>query len=516
MVNTKNKLDVLLINPGNLIQVYQTLGLNISAIEPPVWSGLMATFVRRKGCSVQILDANAENLTPAQTAQKALELKPLLIAVVVYGHQPSASTQIMPAASSICSAIKAQDPSQKVFLVGGHVSALPDRTLSEESADFVSSGEGPHTLLELIEALKAGGSENLKKVRGLLYKENGKIQFNAPAPLVKNLDEEMPEMAWDLLPMEKYRAHNWHCFGHLDKRAPYASFYTTLGCPYHCTFCCIQSPYKTGEKESGLKEEINSYRFWNPKTVVDQIGKLVNEYGVRNIKIADEMFVLNARHVFGICDLIIERGYDLNIWAYARIDTIKDNMLDKLKRAGVNWLAFGIESGSERVRDNVDKAFDQEDIRKVIQKVKDAGINIIGNYIFGLPEDDMNSMKATLDLALELNCEFTNFYCAMAYPGSPLYQQAIREKWALPKAWSGYSQHSVDMLPLATKHLPASDVIRFRDQAFEVYFKSPKYLEMVRQKFGEETLKHIQAMLSHQLKRQFVSSSTSKTSSQKS
>ena len=84
---------------------------------------------------------------------------------------------------------------------------------------------------------------------------------------------------------------------------------------------------------------------------------LVNRYGVRNIKIADEMFVLHPRHVLGICDAIIERGYDLNIWAYARVDTVKDEMLEKLKRAGFNWLAFGIEAANDRVLTDVDKRY---------------------------------------------------------------------------------------------------------------------------------------------------------------
>ena len=114
---------------------------------------------------------------------------------------------------------------------------------------------------------------------------------------------------------------------------------------------------------------------------------------------------------------IIDRGYDLNIWAYARVDTVKEEMLDKLKRAGFNWLAFGIEAASERVRDNVDKSFGQEEIFRTLEKVRAAGINVIANYIFGLPEDNLESMQATLDLALNLNCEFANFYSAMAYPG---------------------------------------------------------------------------------------------------
>ena len=304
--------------------------------------------------------------------------------------------------------------------------------------------------------------------------------------------------------METYRAHNWHCFGHLQ-RQPYAALYTTLGCPYHCSFCCIQAPFKSGEQVLGYRAHVNSYRYWSPHAIVAQIDRLVNDYGVRNIKIADEMFVLNMKHVQGICDLLIERGYDLNIWAYARVDTIRgEETVDKLQRAGFNWLAFGIESASERVRDDVDKGFDQEDILRTIENVRAAGINVIANYIFGLPEDDLETMQATLDLAFDLNCEFGNFYCAMAYPGSQLYNAATRAGWLLPKQWSGYSQHAVDTLPLPTKYLSASEVLRFRDQAFQVYFSSPKYLAMVTQKFGPETAQHIRDMASHKLVRMYA------------
>jgi hypothetical protein len=107
-------------------------------------------------------------------------------------------------------------------------------------------------------------------------------------------------------------------------------------------------------------------------------------------------------------------------------------------------------------------------------------------------------------MALELNCEFANFYCAMAYPGSPLYQQALREGWPLPKTWTGYSQHSVDTLPLPTKHLTAAEVLRFRDAAFHTYYTNPRYLEMVRQKFGEPTLAHIREMTSYRLERRYA------------
>jgi len=255
----------------------------------------------------------------------------------------------------------------------------------------------------------------------------------------------------------------------------------------------------------GLKESVNSYRFWSPQVIADQLELLVQRHGVRHVKIADEMFVLNMKHVNGICDLLIERGLELNIWAYARVDTVRgDETIEKLKRAGFNWLAFGIESASERVRKDVDKGFKQDLIFETVERVRAVGINVIANFIFGLPEDDLQSMQETLDMALELNCEFANFYCAMAYPGSRLYDQAVKEGWPLPTRWSGYSQHAVDTLPLPTKYLSAAEVLRFRDHAFQVYFTSPRYLGMVERKFGVETVEHIRSMASQQLVREHV------------
>lgn len=494
------QLDLVLVNPASRKRVYQGLGTELAAIEPPVWCGLMASFLRGKGMSVAILDAEAEELTAEETAERIAEMKPLLTAVVAYGHQPSASTQVMPAVGAVSAAIKKHSPEQKVILVGGHVAALPRNTLMEEACDYVASGEGLYCLLDLIEALKTPGTD-LSKVRDLWYLKDGVIQTGLPAPLLQNVEEEMPGVAWDLLPMSLYRSHNWHAMGHLN-RQPYAAVYTTLGCPFKCSFCCIQAPFKSGEKALGIKATVNTYRFWSPKRVVDDLEHLQRQYGVRNVKFADEMFVLNKAHVEGICNEIIARGLDLNIWAYARVDTVKEGMLPKLKRAGFNWLAFGIEAANERVRDDVQKGFDQDDIRRTLDEVRREGIYVIGNYIFGLPEDDLKTMQETLDLAIDLNCEFANFYCAMAYPGSPLYQRAIAESWRLPATWGGYSQHSVDSLPLPTKHLTAGEVLRFRDRAFDTYFTNPTYLAMVEERFGAPTVEHLRQMTSHKLVRQ--------------
>ena len=328
MAATRKNPDLVLINPSSRTAVYQSLGKTLSAIEPPVWAGLMATYVRKKGFAVVIIDAEAEELTVAQTVQRVMELRPTLSAIVVYGHQPSASTQNMTAASAVCTALKETAPDQPVLLVGGHVAALPDQTLQEEKADFACSGEGLLTLVDLIRAIQAGNT-GFDKVPDLFFRNGGIVRSTAVAALVKDLDAEMPGIAWDLLPMDRYRAHNWHCLGHLQ-RQPYVAIYTTLGCPYHCSFCCIQAPFKSGEKQLGMKESSNSYRFWSPQLVVDDLEMLVKKYGLYNVKFADEMFVLNPRHVNGICDEILKRRLKLNIWAYARVDTVRDEMVDKL------------------------------------------------------------------------------------------------------------------------------------------------------------------------------------------
>lgn len=494
----KDKLDLLVVKPGNQQKLYGELSialsatLPLSAIEPPVLAGVIAAFIREHGYSVKMLDAEAEDLSPVEAADKIIEYNPLLVAVFVSGTNPSASTQNMPGAGAIISSVREKAPHIKTLLGGLHPSSLPERTVKEEAADFVCQGEGFDTITQLLEALKSGKTDDCQ-IKGLWYKKDGKLISNPRAPLVQNLDE-LPMAAWDLLPMDKYRAHNWHCFGHLDQRQPYAVIYTSLGCPFSCAFCCINSIF--GRR---------GIRYRSPEKVIEEIDYLVKNYQIKNIKILDEMFVLNEKHVIGLCDLIIQRGYDLNIWAYARIDTINESMLRKMKQAGINWLGYGIESGSQKVRDGVTKGrFDQDDIRKALEMTQAAGIHIGGNFIFGLPDDDFETMQETLDMAKELNCEYTNLYVAMAYPGSQLYEDAMRQNIRLPETWLGYAQFSEETYPLPTKYLSSADVLRFRDRAFEEFYNSPRYQEMIRQKFGEDTVEHIREMLKRKLHRKLL------------
>ena len=119
--------DLVLVNPGSRARIYQSLGKRLTAVENPVWAGLIATFVRTKGFSVEIVDAEADDLTPEEAADRVRSFSPALVAIVVYGHQPSASTQNMTGASALATAIKSANPDLPLLMLGGHVASLPER-----------------------------------------------------------------------------------------------------------------------------------------------------------------------------------------------------------------------------------------------------------------------------------------------------------------------------------------------------------------------------------------------------
>ena len=489
-----DSVDVLLINPGDRKQIYQDLGDEFSAIEPPVFAGLFATYLRQKGHTVAIYDAPAMMASTDDVARIVAEdFDAKLIVIVVYGLQPSASTQNMTAAGEIARKIRDSGIGAKIMMTGTHPAALPSETMRTEAVDFVVDLEGPVTIYKALQALLEC-REDFSNIPSLWWRDGKQIiRPKTVEPLLTDLDTDIPGIAWDLLPMNKYRAHNWHCFDHINDRSPYASIHTSLGCPFKCSFCCINAPFGK-----------SSYRTWSPECVIKEIDGLVENYGIKNIKFVDEMFVLNKNHVMGICDLLKDRDYNVNIWAYARVDTVQEEFLENLKAAGINWLCLGIESASDHVRDGALKKYGNDDIIDVVRRIQNAGIYVMGNFIFGLPDDSVARMQETLDLSLELNCEFANFYSAMAYPGSTLYDMAIEEGIELPGEWKDFSQHGYAAKPLSNNYCSAAEVLEFRDNAFNQYFSHQPYLDMVKKKFDQGVVDHITRMVSIPLKRKLL------------
>jgi radical SAM superfamily enzyme YgiQ (UPF0313 family) len=489
-------LDILLINVGGTKKlVYQDLHKDFSAVDPPFWAALTAGFLRKKGFKVEILDAGGENLSEHETAEVVKKRNPNYAGIVVYGQQANTCTPIMVGVRKVCNEIKKQDPNRKIIISGWHPSALPRRTIEEEDCDFVAQGEGFYTLLGLLE------ENNYERIPGLWWRENGTILNTKRPKNIKNLTSELSDVAWDLLPLNKglYRAFNWLALSDLKTRTRCASLFTSLGCPFNCSFCAIHATF--GERR---------IRYWKPEWVLDQIDILVNKYKVKHINFNDELFIFNPKHYLPIAEGLIERDYDLNMCAFARVDAIRKEYLPILKNAGFNWFKLGIESCNEEVIKNVSKgSYSKEDIIRVVKDTKEAGISLCANFIFGLPGDTYNSMQESLDLAIDLTPEFPSFFTAMAPPGSDLYKKAKQEGIPLPDdkngpGWVGYSQQGYEFLPLPTENLNPAEVLAFRDYAFDTYFKNPRYLKYMEQKFGKDARKHLEGMTKISLKRKIL------------
>lgn len=506
-------MDVLFINPDSSAKAYQDLAKVYSAIEPPTWSLLLAESCRSKGFGVSILDCDAERLLLQQSVDRVKELNPRLVVFVVYGQNPNSGTTSMIGAFALANELKIQHPYYKICFVGSHTSALPMDVLSNKAVDIVLLNEGVYALHNL---LRSNLDSDLEHIKGIGYKKKGPANFpiptlNSPQGIVpqERMDEDLPGYAWDLLPFKEkpldlYRAHFWHAeFSH-EKRTPFAAIYTSLGCNFGCNFCMINIVNRVDNSDGIDASHSRGMRFWSPEWVAREMKKLAN-LGVKTLRISDEMFFLNRKFYEPILQNAIDEQFGFNMWTYSRIDTVRRDYLDLFKKAGVNWLALGVEAGNQVVRQEVSKgSFKEVNIRDVCKTINDADINIISNFIFGFPEDTIETMQQTLDLAIELNSEMTNMYPCQALPGSPMYHIAKKNGWALPDSFEGFAFLSYESQPLPTKYVSAAEVLRFRDEAWQKYFTNPDYLNLVERRFGLQERRNIEDMTKIRLKRKLL------------
>jgi len=354
----------------------------------------------------------------------------------------------------------------------------------------------------------------LENVKGIGFRKDERPYLTLPERVVpqERMDADLPGYAWDLLPykdrpLDLYRSPLWHADYDHDKRSPYAAIYTSLGCVFQCNFCMINMINRDDNEGVGVASNYNKMRFWSPDFIIKEFDKLV-DMGVYTLRIADEMFLLNPKFYIPLCELLVDRGYGdkLNMWAYSRVDTVnKPQTLELIRKAGIRWLALGIESGDRRIRLEVSKGkFEDLDIREIVEKVHAADINIIGNYLFGLPGDDLGSMQKTLDLSKDLLTLAWNAYAVMPLPGSQLYKDAITKGYELPSSYAGYSFHSYETKPMPTEYLSSEEILAYRDRAFYEYHSNPDFLAKVKRKFGGFAYENIINMKEVRLKRKIL------------
>lgn len=365
----------------------------------PLGLAYIAAVVREsKRHEFKVIDAAALEMSDKRLTEELKKFKPDFIAL-------GAVTDLMEASVRVCNLAKKLGI--KTILGGVHPTILPRETLAFENIDFVVIGEGEYTILDILDTFEKKG--DIKDIKGIAYKKDGKIVINKPRPAIENLDE-LPFPARDLFPWRLYSS-----FSSIVRKTPTLHMMTSRGCPFKCTFCASQSLWKTCRARS-------------PKNIVDEMEELVKKFGIKEIYLFDDTFNLNIKRAEEICDEIINRKLKIALRVQARVAPLTKRLLKKLKKAGCWCIYFGVESGNNVVLKDIKKYISVDQVKEAFKMTNEAGIRTFGFFMIGLPKDDKKTIKETLKLALDIDPDFVNFAILIVYPGTEIYELAINEK----------------------------------------------------------------------------------------
>lgn len=387
-----------------------------------IGSVYLAANLRTHGHQVEVLDLLVSEPRKDKVEQTLALVKPDLVGI-------TSVTMTFPMACRIASWVRNARPEAIIALGGPHVSFLPERSLREcPEADLVVRGEAEQTVLELADALER--SSDLHLVRGLSFRENGQITSTPPRPLVRDL-EELPQPAWDLLPLARYRV--------LEGKVGVLS---SRGCPYACVFC-------VGQRMVGHKG-----RFRSPQKVVDEMEWL-SRRGFASIGIDDDLFTLKKSHALEVCREILSRKLHVTWHAFARVDTVNPEILRAMSEAGCTDLLYGVESGSQEVLEKIGKGITLEQVREAVRMGQKAGIRIFASFVLGLPGETRQTLSRTAQFARSLGCQY-GFHVLAPFPGTRIWEeaQAMGIK-ILTERWDHYDANRVVTL---TGDITAQDV----------------------------------------------------------
>jgi anaerobic magnesium-protoporphyrin IX monomethyl ester cyclase len=441
--------NILLINPYSC----SISGVNIATIEPPLGLGYIASLLEVNDHHCQIIDANILKVSAGEI-HKYIKFSPDIIGI-------SANIVTYRAALENASALRSRFSEVPIILGGAYPSSLPELALEKTYIDAVAMGEAEMTMLELAQRLEKG-PDIFSGVAGLAYKENGKIIVNKARPLLKDLDS-LPFPAYHLLPdLRKYKSR--------ARRTPVGAILMSRGCPYQCTFC--------NKNIFGA-----SSRFRSVGNIIKEIDWLVNSYGVRQIDILDDNFNFRPDYAKEILDSLINGGYKLaiNLQNGLRIDSVDTELLDKMRKAGVFKISFGIETAAPSVQKRIKKEIDLDRVVFIAREARIRGIIVYANFILGLPGDTQESMQMDIDFAIRMSPDVANFMIALPLPGTELYEEVKREGRFLIPVEEGVEQGFYgNSVFYELGDLKACDVRKFYKKAYrEFYFRVSQALRLL-------------------------------------
>ena len=372
----------------------------VGATLPHLGLLMLGAVLRKAGHRVRIIDASAQGLSYEQTLTKAKRFEPDIIAL-------TAVTPSIIKTVKLAEMMKKEFPTVPIVIGGPHFTAVPEQTLLDYPVfDYGVVGEGENTLKELVETLSA--DKTPLDVSGVAFRENGKVIFGAPRPVIKDLDS-LPFPAWDLLDGFPSRYHP-ALFKY--QKLPSTHVISARGCPNKCIFC----------DTSVFSHQI---RFHGAEYVLEMIGWLVKNFGLREIIFEDDQFLIKKGRVAEICEGLLKANWGISWCCSGRVNSVNDiELLKLMKRSGCWQVSYGIESGSQEILDFAKKGITIAQIINAVRLTNKAGILSKGYFIFGLPRETEQSMRNTVNFAKSIPLNDMSAFILTPFPGSEMFDIA--------------------------------------------------------------------------------------------
>lgn len=403
----------LLINPSYRDSYGSAKASIIDPVFPTLSLLTTAAMAEQGGHHVEILDLSYQQYDYRVVRDAIMRVKPDVVGV-------TATTPLMNQARDISVLIKSLSKNILAVAGGSHVSAMPSESLMESMFDAVVVGEGDHTFADIMDG------KTLRDVLGIQFRDaDGSICVTEPRPFIQNLDD-LPMPAWHL-----YRSSDYtHRISRLlARRPPLAMAEFSRGCVFQCDFCASKNTMALG------------YRKKSPERCAEEV-KAMHRFGYREFALADDIFTSDPKWAKAVCEAIIHTGVDM-AWSCTngiRVESADDELFTTMRRAGCYRVAFGFESGNDKVLTAFGKGGKAsiEKGREAVRMARSANIDTVGYFMLGLSPDTEASMLDTIEYARSQSLDMMKFGTAIAFPGTPMFKEYRKKGLVRSYNWDDY------------------------------------------------------------------------------
>lgn len=365
-------------------------------LAPPLGLGFLATFLAKNNYNVKIIDLAIDKLSLEKLSGRIKNEEIGIVGI----------TMITPAVNEVMKIIdflKTESPDLKIVVGGAHASIRPIETFNlNKNIDFLVIGEGEKALLEIANFINRIG--NFDNAQGIAYRDNEKTIFKEGINYLDDL-ESFPVLDRKLIEFHKYSNLMF------SSKKPVTSMMISRGCPYMCIYC---SKPVTGSRVRERRVE----------SVIEEIRMLKEQYCVKELVFYDDVFTFNRNKVIKLCEEMINNGFDISWKCETRVNLVDEELLKTMKNAGCYLIAYGIESGTQKMLNYLKKGITLEQVRNAINLTKKVGIKTQGYFMIGVPTENEEDIIQTINFAKSLPLDICQFSIATPYPGTELYDIA--------------------------------------------------------------------------------------------